>query len=298
MHGSSLVRCTRQQLRLETVPEKYERQSQPQFAPSLRQPLRQRLLAALRPVRGPVRAVDAAATGDELSDVPSPSDPTSADASEPPGYTTRLTMARQDGGEPVNPHGIWNSPEEAEREEAMADIRKAVEESEKLDFANATGEMSEGQRKLLQQLKEQHPEAVDPRSEIKESEATEVEMIRTKDKRHYEEAMRYASKLSEQHNRKLDGLPPRQEDGQAAPKQARIDEIHYVEVTPEDVMMAVTESRLSPEEKKNFVEAKRKSLVPWCENDAWRPVKRTQAPTGTIVPMRFLLRYKEDKPHA
>ena len=54
VHGSSLVRCTRQQLRLETVPERYERQSQPQFAPSLKQPLRQRLLAALRPVRGPV----------------------------------------------------------------------------------------------------------------------------------------------------------------------------------------------------------------------------------------------------
>ena len=77
-----------------------------------------------------------------------------------------------------------------------------------------------------------------------------------------------------------------------------MDEIHYVEVESEEVMMAVVESRLSPEEKKNFVEAKRKSLVPWCENDAWRPVKRTGAPNGTIVPMRFLLRYKEDKPNA
>ena len=71
-----------------------------------------------------------------------------------------------------------------------------------------------------------------------------------------------------------------------------------MEVESEEVMMAVVESRLFPEEKKNFVEAKRKSLVPWCENDAWRPVKRTEAPNGTIVPMRFLLRYKEDKPNA
>ena len=86
--------------------------------------------------------------------------------------------------------------------------------------------------------------------------------------------------------------------GQSAPKQAKMDEIHYVELDSEEVMMAVAESRLSLEEKKNFVEAKRISLVPWCDNDAWRPVKRTEAPNGTIVPMRFLLRYKEDKPNA
>ena len=35
VHGSSMLRCTRQQLRLETVPERYERQSQPDYAPSL-----------------------------------------------------------------------------------------------------------------------------------------------------------------------------------------------------------------------------------------------------------------------
>ena len=34
VHGSSMLRCTRQQLRLETVPERYERQSQPDYAPS------------------------------------------------------------------------------------------------------------------------------------------------------------------------------------------------------------------------------------------------------------------------
>ena len=67
-------------------------------------------------------------------------------------------------------------------------------------------------------------------------------------------------------------------------------------MSEEEVMMAVTESRLSPEEKKKFVEAKRKSLVPWCENDAWRPVKRTQAPIGTIVPMRFLCATRRTSP--
>ena len=243
-------------------------------------------------MRGPVRAVDAAAT------VPSPSDPASADASEPAGYTTRLTMTRHPEAEPVNPHGLWESPEEAEQERIKEDIRREVEQSAELDPANSTGKLTDDQKKLLGELQAHHPDVVDPRSEIKTSEDTEMEPMRTKEKRHYEEAVRFAAQLSERHNRKLDGLPPRMEDGQSAPKQARVDEIHYVELDSEEVMMAVTESRLSPEEKKKFVEAKRKSLVPWCENDAWRPVKRTQAPNGTIVPMRFLLRYKEDKPNA
>jgi hypothetical protein len=62
------------------------------------------------------------------------------------------------------------------------------------------------------------------------------------------------------------------------------------------------ESRLGPDEKKAFTEAKRKALVPWqvprAENDAWRPISRSKCPKGTIVPMRFLLRYKENQPHA
>ena len=298
VHGSSLVRCTRQQLRQETVPERYERQSKPEFAPSLKQPLRQRLLSALRPVRGPVRAVDAASIGDVPGDVPSPSDPTSADASEPPGYVTKLTLARNDDAEPLNPGGLWQSQEEAEEEAVMRDILGEVAASAELDPANSTGPISDAQRQLHQRLQEAHPEMANPRNEIAESEEVPMEVARTKEKRHLEEAVRYASRVSEDRNRRLDGLPPRMSDGQSEPKQAKMDEIHYVEVESEEVMMAVVESRLSPEEKKNFVEAKRKSLVPWCENDAWRPVKRTEAPNGTIVPMRFLLRYKEDKPNA
>ena len=98
-------------------------------------------------------------------------------------------------------------------------------------------------------------------------------------------------------SRRLDGLP-RQRDGQPSTKVAKTDEIHYIDVPEEEIMQAVVESKLSKEEKKEFLEAKRKALVPWCENDAWRRVKRTGAPEGTIVPMRFLLRYKEKKPHA
>ena len=93
-------------------------------------------------------------------------------------------------------------------------------------------------------------------------------------------------------------VPPRADDGQPKPKQARVEEVRMVEVPEDDVMMAVVESRLSADEKRAFTEAKRKALIPWHENDAWRPIKRTACPPGTIVPMRFLLHYKENKPHA
>ena len=305
VHGSSMLRCTRQQLRLETVPERYERQSQPDYAPSLRQPLKQRLLAALRPVRGPVRAVDVAAHGDTPDDVPSPSDPSSANASEPPGYHTRLTLARNDDAEPLQPGGVWNGG--AEEEEPSEEIRQVLRSHPGLpDPSNPDSTMSDAQRGLLEQLQIHHPEVANPRHEIsakEEGSKEETEVARTNEKRLYEEAVRWAAQVSEDHNRTLDGLPRRSttnpgrlNDGQAAPKQARTEEIHYVAMSEEEVMMAVTESRLSSEEQKKFVEAKRKSLVPWCENDAWRPAKRTHALIGTIVPMRFLLRYKEDKP--
>ena len=71
-----------------------------------------------------------------------------------------------------------------------------------------------------------------------------------------------------------------------------------VEIAQEEILQTVVESRLSPEERKTFVEAKRKVLAPWTENDAWRPMDRSRCPKGTLVPMRFLLRYKENKPHA
>lgn len=110
--------------------------------------------------------------------------------------------------------------------------------------------------------------------------------------------MRTASRVSDEHNRRLDGLPRRQADGQSQPKQGKTEEVHLAEITEEEILQAVVESRLGRDEKKAFAEAKRKALVPGAENDAWRPISRSKCPKGTIVPMRFLLRYKENQPHA
>ena len=70
VHGSSLVRATRQQLRFETIPERYERQSRPTYLESMKKPLQERLLEALKPVRGPVRAIDIAGKAQFPDDFP------------------------------------------------------------------------------------------------------------------------------------------------------------------------------------------------------------------------------------
>jgi len=129
-------------------------------------------------------------------------------------------------------------------------------------------------------------------------EPAEDDADRARERRHLEQAIRTASRISEDRNRRLDGIPRRQEDGQAKPKQPKTEELHLTEITEEEILHTVVESRLGTEEKKAFTEAKRKALAPWSENDAWRAVRRDKCPKGTIVPMRFLLRYKEDKPHA
>ena len=43
------------------------------------------------------------------------------------------------------------------------------------------------------------------------------------------------------------------------------------------------ESHSSPDKKKAFIEAKRKILVSWFENDIWRPISRSKCPKETII---------------
>ena len=80
------------------------------------------------------------------------------------------------------------------------------------DPSNPDSTMSDAQRGLLQQLQIHHPEVANPRHEISEKEEgskEETEVARTNEKRLYEEAVRWAAQVSEEHNRTLDGLPRR-----------------------------------------------------------------------------------------
>jgi len=111
VHGSSLVGATRQQLRFETVPERYERQSKPGYLQSVQKPLQERLLEALKPVRRPVRDIDIASKAQYPDGFPQlggtgaaayapgeapphePPEPSTPTANEPPAPTATATMA-------------------------------------------------------------------------------------------------------------------------------------------------------------------------------------------------------------
>ena len=141
---------------------------------------------------------------------------------------------------------------------------------------------------FLVNYKLKHPDVVDPRSEIKTSEDTEMESMRTKEKRHYEEAVRFAAQLSERHNRKLDGIASQDGGWAVRPKASTSgwDSLCGAGFRRSDDGSHWKQA-VSLRRRRTSWRLREKLLVPWCENDAWRPVKRTQAPNGTIVPMRF-----------
>ena len=195
------------------------------------------------------------------------------------------------GPEKTSPTGLWAEPPQA-----------APAEPSRLNDQPMDFEITAEQQEIRDRLTAINPGAMDAHNNIisvDDQENNEEDADRARERRHFDQAIRTASRISDDQNRRLDGIPRRQADGQANPKQPKTtEEVHLTEVTEEEILHAVVESRLSSEEKKAFTEAKRKALTPWSENDAWRAVRRDKCPKGTIVPMRFLLRYKEDKPHA
>ena len=298
------------------MPERFERQSQPPHLEQLRQPLEGRLLRALKPVRGPVRAVDIAETKQEPSQYPAGY--ALADAAGDKHFDDKIPLASEDvtqnADEPMDdqdsttrspevadspetasndvshpprrkhpmpeyvdpePGGIWTDPGPPSAVTASTSASTAaapnVENKEKKaadEDESRTGETREPG--ILENQEEIHPQGP----------GTQAQAMKT-----YHEALRMASAVSEERNHILDGLPPRRQvDGQPAPKQPRLDEVHMVQMTTEDELFAVVESRLDAAGKQAFKEAKIKSSVAWCENDAFME--------------RFLLRYKDNEPHA
>ena len=83
----------------------------------------------------------------------------------------------------------------------MRDILGEVEAAAPaaLDPANSTDEISDAQCKLHRQLQEAHPVGgQSPERDCRERGQPYMEVTRTKEKRHLEEAVRYASRVSEE----------------------------------------------------------------------------------------------------
>ena len=129
VHGSSLVRTTRQQLRHETVPERYERQAKPGAENDLKRPLANRILAALRPVRGPVRDLDLAARAQTPDNFPSLGGRSSINTSDGTASATAVPPH-----EPARPPTATAAASSMETEPTETTTARASTEDEKTDL--------------------------------------------------------------------------------------------------------------------------------------------------------------------
>ena len=260
VHGSSLVRTTRQQLRHETVPERYERQAKPGAENDLKRPLADRILAALRPVRGPVRGLDLAARAQTPDDFPSlggrssintldgtasatavpphePARPPTASAAatameaEPTETTTTPARASTDNDKtdldqlakkhlPAPVKGKDKSfakfPAHKREKTSPSGLRAEppgeTEESTRFADQPMDFEVTAEQAEIRDRLTQIHPGIMESHNAIAENnqEPTEDDADRARERRHLEQAIRTASRISEDRNRRLDGIPRRQ----------------------------------------------------------------------------------------
>ena len=250
VHGSSLVGATRQQLRFETVPERYERQSKPGYLQSVQKPLQERLLEALKPVRRPVRDIDIAGKAQYPDGFPQlggtgaaacapgeapphePPEPSTPTANEPPAPTATATMAataaesaapdktkaRPKAKLPQPLIDFWVDYPDSEKTESESKITDKTHLDEMVankdkDLDDHTDGMTDIQKEIKRKLEEQHPGIMNSSHGVIDKQDDEPPVapddvsVRARDKRFYEQAVRAASFLSNEHNRRLDGLP-------------------------------------------------------------------------------------------
>ena len=128
-------------------------------------------------------------------------------------------------------------------------------------------------------------------SQRNKQEPAEDDADRARERRHLEQAIRTASRISEDNNRRLDGIPRRQDDGTGKNRnKPKTEELHLTEITEEEIFAnRGLRADLALKRRRAFTEAKRKALTPWSENDAWRAVRRGQnAPKAQLCLCGFL----------
>ena len=318
-HGNSLVRVTPEHLRPEVPFKRAERlKTMPQTA--LAEPLQQRVLSALKPVRGPIRFLDLIG------------DPTSANASAS-SSTTPPPILSLNEAQAVQKMQIEDSDEK--RAGSLADAKEAKEAKKR----RREEKKEEESRSLEEPPRSEEPDQGEEKAEepqveaVREEEKTEVATEAVEEKS--EESMRVEEPVEEENRgrarnvtdgrkkkdeeetserqrsrgpiewderakafqsfnmaRKLDGLPPETEEVflrrlQAQQTDAGVDE--------ELVAEAFNEKKLNEEERQQFSIAKDQALQVWIDNKAWRPVDESEAKEGEVIPAHFLMRWKPMK---
>ena len=250
---------------------------------------------ALQPVRGPIRFLDLSG------------DPPFADAS---------------GSNPLDDEG----PDSQENENEKSDELGQMKEQEERQAGSGTAE-AETQPQQPQAEPQQTQVANEPHAAAEATAQTKPEPEVTQGggaKRMHttegDERPAKTEKLSEEHDdrplepqrgrsrspmtrdersiafasynssRQLDGLPPVQQDDPSF--QRFLDNMEPM--ADDELLMAETfkESKLTPDEKKQFDTAKDAALMVWIENAAWKAVPESEAGEGEVVPARFLQRWK------
>ena len=256
-HGSSLVRVSHVMARREVPAERTARLEQlPDTA--AREPAKQRVVRALRPVRGPIRFLDLAPDG--------PSVDTEAKAAAETAAAAAMEIKN-----------------EAMNQTTAADSKSSIKEEIKtIKRDSAAAELETSNNMDVEQQ---------PAAEVK---AEKRERSRSTPKE--DETRLRMSQASFDAARRLEGLPPRAATRQELNSNWH-GPVDNIDVDDELLAEEFNEKKLSLEEKAQFDEAKDQALRVWIENDAWRPVNMEEADPEETVPARFLQRWKP-KPDA
>lgn len=272
-HGSSLVRVAPEHVRPEVGSERATRlETMPQTA--VRQPLQEQLVQTLQPVRGPVRFLTLSGQEGPNLNVLAP-DPSADDSPEPEPQRRRKEEASAQQQREVKTSTLSSTTPAAKYAKPMAS------EAEEAPASGVLAETQDEKIRIDQEVTDLFEEAErHSRSKEKSQERERSRSPREK------EALRRSIEMS----RKLDGLPIRPV---ATEEKMEQKEEQKQESDEELLAEEFNEKRLTPEEKKQFDEAKDKALMVWIDNQAWKAAPMEQVRDGEMVPARFLQRWKK-----
>lgn len=296
-HGCSLVRSAPEHVRLEVNSERAARLEQlPQTA--ARAALRDQLVDALRPVRGPIRFLDfgprdSRSDARETDQPPDPQDPCALLGDDHPeanglglGFADRSpgfdSMA--DGADP---------PRKQSKRDSKIEKQKKRREEKQVEHEKKVTELKQEMETQLEENKQTAPEAAAAAS-ASAAHSSEAKMevdAESKRERSRSPPPMDLVRRSYEAARVLDGLPRQHQktDDQLRAGQWRAP----TEDDDEFLAEEFNEKMLTKEEKAMFDEAKDKALLVWIDNCAWRAVDEHEAGEGEVVPARFLQRWKK-----
>ena len=302
VHGSALLRCTRENLRPEYPVERSQcEQLQPDTA--VPEATFDHILKAMGKSRGPVRFNDLTGeppptadgeqqqrthSDDEL--MPPADDDEAARSAERPKRRLRQKTRPNDDhdDEPVNEevgreanrHNV-DSPETSE---PRPEPTETLEEREPATVAASSSAVNPETASAKRPREEVQQQVLDDYNTLRRGEG-----LNPLSKRHMSSSS--LRNLAELDCRDAAEIPATMGDTDDEDLLLLYDDGE--EIYPADRKRdSVIEARLTKDERRQFDEAKIKALQPWIDNEAWEAADPSEAHAGEVCPMRFLLKWK------